>query len=558
MILPSAISTKFREVQSVSAIIFLAIATYLLHGSALNGFWRFDDGIHLAFATTYSPWQYFFVPEITRLQSGLFITPWNVLTYDINLSLFGLNPKGFYAHQLISLWLTSVATFYLLKLWVRPVWAVTGGGFLLLGAPTVYIAQELMSGHYLEGLLLSILALYAFVHSVRFLNRSSAVVGAIFYLLATSCKEVFVPLVGVLLFLPEGNLKTRFQLSMPYGMVALAYIPWRYVVLGKLIGGYDPELQGFDFSLITKTFANIPFLLFGNDSLGKIVLVMVTILLAVAIWKRAFKWTLIVIFAILLLLPLAPLGAAVSTAERFLFLPWWGTSIFLALLLAKWGETNHWLNVACALTLVGVLLGVHHRTEKTFTELADLSEKSYRFILNSESNQGYMAPDFNMYLGGVLPKIIKAEEALSKTGFAHAKIISDEDHLVPYINSKLNSVWRYSQVCHCVENITKEIPIIVDDYRNKLRVDTLSVRFNYQPPMLFWELGPYAQGEYSFVIDEAGKFQLPRRIGSLLYTRPEPLAGYVRYQSPDGWITRSPHFYIDPENKNTHQIRWSQ
>lgn len=557
MILPPAISAKFKEVQFASAIIFLAIATYLLHGSALNGFWRFDDGAHLAFAATYSPWQYFFIPEITRLQSGANVTPWNVLTYDINLSLFGLSSKGFYAHQLISLWLTSVATFFLLLLWVRPGWAMAGGVFFLLGAPTVHIAQELMSGQYLEGLLFSILALYAYVHSVRSHNWSSAVVGAILYLLATSCKELFVPLVGVLLFLPEGKLKTRFQFVMPYGLVALAYIPWRYAVLGKFIGGYNPGHQGYDFWVIAKTFANIPFLLFGDDNFGKIALVMIAILLAVAIWKRALKWSLIVVCAILLLLPLVPLvmNPGIGNADRYLFLLWWSISILLSILLANGTSSNHFIVVACALMLMGVLFGWQHKTERLLVESADLYEKSYRFMLNSDASQAYVAPNFMAYFGSVLPELTKAEKALGQSGASRAKIIVDEEHLSPYIDSGATSVWRYSQACRCVENITKDIPAIVDDYRNKLREEPLSVRLKYQSFMVSWEIGPYDQGEYGFVIDGEGLFPLPR-IGNSHFVR--PLGGYIRYQSPHGWITRSPHFYIDPADKHTHLIEWTR
>lgn len=49
--------------------------------------WRFDNGFHLNFAIDYTPWQYFFIPEILRLQSGANLTSWNALFYDLNLSL---------------------------------------------------------------------------------------------------------------------------------------------------------------------------------------------------------------------------------------------------------------------------------------------------------------------------------------------------------------------------------------------------------------------------------------------------------------------------------------
>ncbi|SMG66049.1 membrane protein [methanotrophic bacterial endosymbiont of Bathymodiolus sp.] len=54
------------------------VLTLFLYPSALNGYWRFDDGAHLMFATEYSPSQYFFNPVVTRAFSGANITPWNV------------------------------------------------------------------------------------------------------------------------------------------------------------------------------------------------------------------------------------------------------------------------------------------------------------------------------------------------------------------------------------------------------------------------------------------------------------------------------------------------
>ena len=68
--------------------LFLAIVTLAIHHSALNGFFRHDDGWHLGFVACYAPWEYFFVPSVTREISYAFVTPWNPLTYDINLLRF--------------------------------------------------------------------------------------------------------------------------------------------------------------------------------------------------------------------------------------------------------------------------------------------------------------------------------------------------------------------------------------------------------------------------------------------------------------------------------------
>jgi hypothetical protein len=86
--------------QLLAAGLFLWVVTVALHGSALNGNWRADDGDHLAFALAHEPWEYFFVPEVNRAHHGATVTPWNVFFYDVNLGLFGFEPRGHYLHML--------------------------------------------------------------------------------------------------------------------------------------------------------------------------------------------------------------------------------------------------------------------------------------------------------------------------------------------------------------------------------------------------------------------------------------------------------------------------
>ena len=60
------------------------------------------------------------------------------------------------------------------------------------------------------------------------------------YLAACSAKEVFVPLVFVLPFLPIGDAKARFRNLHPYLLALAVYLPWRAWMLGPshLLAGY--------------------------------------------------------------------------------------------------------------------------------------------------------------------------------------------------------------------------------------------------------------------------------------------------------------------------------
>ncbi len=539
--------------QTVIATFLLAILCIGFYYNVLSAGWRFDDGDHLNFASTYSPWQYFFIPEITRLQSGANLTPWNALFYDINLSLFGLNPSGFYIHQLIIIGLTSIATFFLLKLWIAPAWSLIGAVVFMVGAPTVHIANEIMTGHYSSGLLFVVIALYAFVCAVRLEQNRYALIGAFFYLLAVTCKEIYVPLIVILPFLPAGTLKSRLRFSIAFLVVFLIYIFWRFHVLGRLFGGYN--LHGnYDLFLILETFGNIPLLLFGNHLIGKLAITIVIMLLLMSYGQINWKLALVALSAILF--PLIPLVSfpGVAAADRYLFLAGWGLSILLACSLSfcanKVNKNLVWL--ACGI-LVSINLA-HSRTEQqNLSKIAAPTEKSYQFMLNSNTNQVYIAPDFNYYFGAVLPGAVAAQKHLLPSSPDRARIIPDIEQLAT-IDLTTNSVWSYSENCNCVENVTSTVSDKVADYQNKLTERELSVRLTMEQLKVEWHLGPYQDGEYVIMINNQGFFPLPPN-GAHSYPR-KTLEGYILYKSPEGWITKSPQFNIDTSTQS--HWEWSR
>ncbi|WP_297326114.1 hypothetical protein [Nitrosomonas sp.] len=541
--------------QPAIASIFLALLCLGLHHSVLSGGWRFDDGDHLNFASTYAPWQYFLMPEITRLQSGANLTPWNTLFYDINLSLFGLNPTGFYMHQLMLIWLTSVATYFLLKLWIAPLWSLMGAVIFLVGAPTVHIANEIMTGHYASGLLFTVIALYAYVRAVREQRVSLALIGTLFYLLAVTCKEIYVPLIAILPFLPVGTLKDRLRFALPFSFVALAYIFWRLHVLGRLFGGYN--LGGnYDFLLIIETFSNLPFFLFGNHLAGKLAVIIIGLFILYWIYRRQVNLKLTAVALGLLLFPLIPLVnfPGISAPDRYLYFIGWGLALFLAYLFSL---SSNKLNTQLA-WLAGIILisisWMHSREEQqNLLNMAMPTEKSYEFMLNSHANQVYIESNFNYYFGAVLPGAVATQKKLVPSSPDRARIVPDMEQLAA-IDLTHVSVWSYSDACRCVEDVTSTLPARVADYHNKLTQRALSVSLHIENLKATWHFGPYQDGEYAIMINNQGFFPLPRS-GAHSYPR-KTLEGYILYKSPQGWITKSPQFHIDALSQS--KWEWSR
>lgn len=176
--------------------LFLFCAMYLTEG--MGGYWRFDDGAHLDFVFQHSPLQYFFDPEIAKAQAGVFITPWNALFYDINLAFFRLDVKYHYLHLLVVIFATALVIRRIASFFMDSVSSFAVSLFFLAGIPTFRVSNELMTGHYAYGLLFACASLYLFVKYFRAGMSWYLLGSAICYLLAVSCKEVFIPLPMIL------------------------------------------------------------------------------------------------------------------------------------------------------------------------------------------------------------------------------------------------------------------------------------------------------------------------------------------------------------------------
>ncbi len=230
-------ATNFQEcLFDLCLFIFFAAIIALLYRSVLSNFWLFDDPFILRFAEKYSPWQYFINPGVWRKLIIQSLTPFLALSFDTDLSFFGFNPLPFYLHQLISLWLTSIVLFIVIRRWAGN-FALIGVLMFLVSAPVAAVAQMLMVRHYIEGLLFCLIALNLFVVSIRKQTFLLSIVSSLFYFLSVSSKELYVPLAIIALLLPVSNFRRRVFYSIPLWFVFVIYFIWRYYMLGDLMGG---------------------------------------------------------------------------------------------------------------------------------------------------------------------------------------------------------------------------------------------------------------------------------------------------------------------------------
>ena len=190
--LPLLADSLNRNWLYLAVIVLVAV---LLHSGGLDGHWRWDDPQilrqileHGAFASFVEPGAYI------QYQRGQ-LTPWLILSFQLDWWLFGPEPFGFYLHQLFAIALAALLVFAVGRQWMGPELSCVAAMLFLAGSPLAYISEQLMTRHYIEGLVFALIALYLFT---RCLDKPSIwrwTTSVISYLLAVTCKEAYVPLV---------------------------------------------------------------------------------------------------------------------------------------------------------------------------------------------------------------------------------------------------------------------------------------------------------------------------------------------------------------------------
>ena len=194
----------------------------VLYGNSLTGWWAWDDTQILKTAFQSGPWEYYFVPAVWCEFQPANLNPWIIFSFDLDLALFGLDPLPFYAHHLLALWMVAGVTYLLLRVWANRLWSTLGVVLFLSSAPVTNTVYQLMTRHYLEGLLFFSLALYLFIRATREERSALAWLGAAFYFVAMSAKEIYVVQALLLPLIPVRDLPKRLRMALPF-FLALSF-----------------------------------------------------------------------------------------------------------------------------------------------------------------------------------------------------------------------------------------------------------------------------------------------------------------------------------------------
>lgn len=528
----------------------LAALVFLLHGGQLSGFWRGDDTQILLHALRYSWWEYFFDSKIWQSLSPANLTPWVSLSFDFDLALFGLNPAGFYGHQLLVLAAVVVAGLYLAALWLKPYQAFISGGIFLFGMPVESVVSQLMARHYLEGLLFSLLAVYFFIRFLREEKRYQLLITTLAYVLAMTAKEIYVPL-GLLLLCLHWQHRGLSMLSrvVPLLLVMAAYVVWRSLMLDTLVSGYsEPSYFSVSYwQAVWHSFTQFPRILFGRYA--GLVMGVYGVVLSLYFFYHRRHLILAGVLSSLVLLPLVPLVQfpGISAPDRYLLLPWTVWCFSFTWFLFRIPSTTHigMQGVQVSALIIVLAVVVHNQVQFTDSlhQRTTTSDVQMRFAWTQDDRVAF------------IPTRIISGALWGLNGLVEIKQQFDGGRLSPTAVVDLiflkeeKSLFEYDPNCGCMRDVSAAQADKIAEFKQQQRPDApLSLFMRNRQGLIDWQFTPYTDGQYRVVSPRIGSYRMSQQ-GRLRSSIKQSSRFYLLYISEEGWRTYSPELILTADGE---------
>jgi hypothetical protein len=538
------------------ALVALLLSVLFLFYSLPSGYWRADDPAILWHAMNSKGLSAFYSPSDWQKLSPNNLTPWIILSFKIDLWLAGLSPKIFYIHSIFSLASVVVAAYILQRQWISPIWVLLSTGLFLMGGSTASVTELLMTRHYLEGLLFALLSIVAFTKAIRQQKMFWAIAGAFAYALAATAKEIYVPLILVILTLPpfEG-LKKRLRLAIPYLVVALLYILWRRYMLGAMIGGYSDADSLFSWQSVAgmaSVVQRFPSFFFGEQWILPSSIFFIVV--CIALFLNPIATPVFLSLAVGILVPLIPLIAfpGISGPDRYLFLPWFATCLagvlslqFVVSKLPLMPRLGQAVGIFAAALIILITFLYSNKLKDSRALTYREFDIQGRFYFAGTQTQALIPSPTLLHGYWYLTHLCDIKKVLAQT--CPAVLIKG----LP-IAQPIEQLFKFDAAQGMMIDLSNKLP----DERIKIEtIDTsraLQADISNEHGLWRWSLGPYTKGQYYFVSPLIGRYPVPQ--SGILKTHWVKLELHVQYESPEGWSTSSPLLVVSSNNP----IAWAR
>lgn len=530
-----------RIAAELIACAIVSAAAWLLYRAVLRQYWLFDDAFNILYVAAHRPLDYLVHPNVWQQLPMRMYTPLLMISNEADLGAFGLNAHGWYVHHLVAFIIAAVAIYGVARLCLSRVEAVAVA-LLFVCAPNVSEwVQQLMVRHYIEGTIAAAMAVALYVIGERrdsFALRASS---AIAYLVASLCKEVFVPLPVV--FLARARNREEARGTWPLFAAAAIYVVWRRWMLGTFFGGYGWAVRTSDYPhlLMTLPVKMIKTIAGGEDVVACVVLI---VMLAIVLWtviaKRDRAFALLAIaLAAATLLPIVPVSTEMQ--RRYTVVPWLALVALFFMALPRMPRMTRAISLIVVVFASVVLNRADWRTSSR--DMRVMSEEA-RLFVSLGSNGTLVGPHIPPAALGSLRQL--KETFLDRVGSAN---------------------WYYDAIYLCSHDVAARDLWMVDAHAHRHRLDTTNVEisartictsagaatfrahFHREGDALFWRLAP-GDGRYNFLLGEGEQmFHMPAQAGFVVGDM-KTLALRIRHDRADGTTEYSPLLNLDFTKSN--------
>lgn len=511
----------------------LAVALALASDILTLGFIH-DSPFHLRLIGAHAPGDVLFSSDFWRHEKNVF-TPLFYLSLALDHALAGTNPAIYYVHHLLAVAGAALALYATLRLWHAVPFAFAGAALFLVGPAVAASLPVLMVRHYFEALLLLAAATATWVLALRRGRTGWAIGSAALFLAALLEKEIAAPLPLLLALAPEGRPRQRLRLLAFHAAALALYAGWRAALLPRAAEAYGFVHPDGWVALVAELPLKVARALFAGGTWGAAVALLVA-LACVALARRGLALAAVGLAAALL--PVVPVSFdfAPRFAPRFALAAAFVVAATAAAGWARLASSSRFGRAAlplAAATLVATAIAGRGVGDEELDRGRRLSAESRGFVMlpagavlawaeSTSASLGELA-GLRAELGGAAGDVDWFQDDLflcSPAASGRRLFVLDRERLT---------------LVDASDRIAARAGALCDATRHE---EPLTVRFRFRDGLLAWELGPYADPGYSFVLDGGRtRIAMPARAG-FRWRRAVTLR--VRYASPAGWVTYSP------------------
>ncbi|HSY51622.1 MAG TPA: hypothetical protein VLC46_22660 [Thermoanaerobaculia bacterium] len=522
---------KSRRYADAALALLLTVVAIVVYRKVLRLWWMFDDPYHLGLLGG---------TKVTELATRAFwhqfarplFTPLFFASLKLDLALFGANAERLYLHQLLAFALIPPLFYLALRLWLRTSLAFAAAFMAIFGVPVASVVSLLMLRHYIEGAVFALASVLLFVRGLRGDRYSLAIASAVLFLAAMFCKEIYVPLIAILVAIPESTPRQRIRLLIPHAVAAALYGVARIAMVGIGVGSYGWAVETEKRSAVLATLPLRAFAQLIGERRGIAAVLPAAIVICILIVAIRFRRSvpLMLIGLASALLPIIPVAAQLQ--------PRWSFVLWLLVIAAAAFAPRAMPRVGTAVFAVAFIAAIAiHRTEwpRMFREDKRMSDEARVVAM--------LGPD-DVLRNPSTPAVTMAQ----LESFTHAAGKAYYDDLPLCEGRRVGRIFAYDEGAREV----REMPYaILSQSCAAVRPGAaLSVRMNFADDgSMFWTTGPYTRGQYTFILsDGLIAYDVPRAAG---FREPglDRFNLRVRYVAPEGWRTYSPILPVDVHGK---------